>query len=390
MKSSRALRMQTTLGCLSRLVSRSFVSGVVNTKEPCHAQNPHGPPSDQTRLVTAVSGFPKQKTGYNIDHILKGQIGEDAYFVARHVDDWNNNLVDETMPQYLLHPEANRGQASPAKSPSNRANTANTTSSPMVASNAGVQSLRNSSSNSADVIGVADGVGGWRQYGVDPGLFSSHLMKNCERLVKAGYLVSNHPAKLLAQGFREMKECKQQIMGSSTACVMMLSHADLKLYTANIGDSGFLVVRRGEVVHRSQEQQHSFNTPFQLSLPPSEMASDVLSDHPESADRYEFNVEDGDVIMLATDGIFDNVPDSLLVDEISAKVSSPDLVAPSHDELTARLQQCANSIALIARKLSQDPDFLSPFAQNARANGFRMSGGKEDDITVLLAAVRIS
>ena len=27
------------------------------------------------------------------------------------------------------------------------------------------------------MIGVADGVGGWRQYGVDPGLFSSNLMK---------------------------------------------------------------------------------------------------------------------------------------------------------------------------------------------------------------------
>ena len=26
--------------------------------------------------------------------------------------------------------------------------------------------------------------------------------------------------------------------------------SDLKLYTTNIGDSGFLVVRRGEVVHR--------------------------------------------------------------------------------------------------------------------------------------------
>lgn len=270
--------MQTTLGCLSRLVSRSFVSGVVNPKEPssCHAPSPQ--PSDQTRLVTAVSGFPKQKTGYNIDHILKGQIGEDAYFVARHVDDWNSNLVDETMPQYLLHPETHRSNSSPVKSNSHLSNSSSR--------NAGVQSLRNSS-NSADVIGVADGVGGWRQYGVDPGLFSSHLMKNCERLVKAGYLVSNHPAKLLAQGFREMKECKQQIMGSSTACVMMLSHADLKLYTANIGDSGFLVVRRGEVVHRSQEQQHFFNTPFQLSLPPSEMASDVLSDQPESADRYD-------------------------------------------------------------------------------------------------------
>jgi len=55
---------------------------------------------------------------------------------------------------------------------------------------------------------------------------------------------------------------------------------------------------------------------FQLSLPPSEMASDVLSDLPESADRYEFNVQDGDVIIMATDGIFDNVPDAILVAEI--------------------------------------------------------------------------
>ena len=48
-----------------------------------------------------------------------------------------------------------------------------------------------------------------------------------------------------------MQENKQQIIGSSTACLMMLSHTDLKLYTTNIGDSGFLVVRQGEVVHRS-------------------------------------------------------------------------------------------------------------------------------------------
>ena len=47
-----------------------------------------------------------------------------------------------------------------------------------------------------------------------------------------------------------MQESKAQVIGSSTACLMMLSHSDLKLYTPNIGDSGFLVVRRGEVVHR--------------------------------------------------------------------------------------------------------------------------------------------
>jgi hypothetical protein len=51
---------------------------------------------EKARLLTAVSGFPKQKSGYNIDNILKGQIGDDAYFIARHIDDWsgnNNNYI---------------------------------------------------------------------------------------------------------------------------------------------------------------------------------------------------------------------------------------------------------------------------------------------------------
>ena len=113
-----------------------------------------------------------------------------------------------------------------------------------------------------------------------------------------------------------------------------------------------------------------------------EKSSDIISLQSFLFRRYEFNVEDGDVIMLATDGIFDNVPDSLLLEEISAKVTKEDLATS--------LQQCANSIALIAKSLSQDPNFLSPFAKNARDNGFVMSGGKEDDITILLAAVKIS
>ena len=53
------------------------------------------------------------------------------------------------------------------------------------------------------------------------------------------------------------------------------------------------------------------------------MAADVLSDAPESADQYEFSVEDGDVIMLATDGVFDNIPDSILVEEIGILQNGP-------------------------------------------------------------------
>ena len=118
--------------------------------------------------MTAVSGFPKPGSSYNIENILKGQIGDDAYFVARHVDEWSNNDFADSIAAELS------------------ADATTAAIEPVVGTN-------------ADVIGVADGVGGWRAYGVDPGLFSVNLMKCCERLVLAGYFAGNQPAKLLAQ-----------------------------------------------------------------------------------------------------------------------------------------------------------------------------------------------
>jgi len=371
--------MQATIGTLSRIVSRSLVSGVVDRVDTISNKAARDSPttsegsSHHHELTTAVSGFPKSKNGqFNIENILKGQIGDDAYFITRHVDDWNEKTTEakKECADRLLNP-SNISASSLDKK---------TTPSESAAANERIRS------NSADVIGVADGVGGWRSYGVDPGLFSTNLMKSCERLVKAGYFVNDQPAKLLKSGFLEMQQSKRPIIGSSTACVAILNHADGKLYTANIGDSGFLVFRGGRVVHRSHEQQHYFNTPFQLSLPPPNMATEVLSDAPESADRYEFSVKHGDVILLATDGIFDNIPDSVLVKEVGS-LQRGRFDAPN----AAEIQACANSIALIARKLSQDESFLSPFAKNARLSGFsNVVGGKEDDVTVILAAVSLN
>jgi hypothetical protein len=50
--------------------------------------------------------------------------------------------------------------------------------------------------------------------------------------------------------------------GSSTACIMCLNGA--QLMTANLGDSGFLVVRDGNLIFSSPQQQHRFNFPFQV------------------------------------------------------------------------------------------------------------------------------
>lgn len=228
-----------------------------------------------------------------------------------------------------------------------------------------------------DVLGVADGVGGWRTYGIDPSLFSNSLMRTCERLVTLGRFNPRSPSSIIANSYYELLESKEQILGSSTACVVALNKADRKVYTANIGDSGFLVVREGKIVHRSEEQQHYFNTPFQLSLAPPGQSGLVLNDSPESADTSQFSVRDGDLILVGSDGLFDNMPDSMIVAELSKL----------KDFNIESIQRTANSIAFQARRLAFDANYMSPFAFRAQENGIDATGGKPDDVTVLLASV---
>lgn len=86
---------------------------------------------------------------------------------------------------------------------------------------------------------------------------------------------------------------------------------------------------------------------------------------PESADTSTFGVENGDVILLATDGVFDNVPDQLLITEMCKIEGERD---------PTKIQSVANTIAWMARSFAFDGNFLSPFAQSARENGIDAIG----------------
>ncbi|XP_022096292.1 protein phosphatase PTC7 homolog [Acanthaster planci] len=227
-----------------------------------------------------------------------------------------------------------------------------------------------------DVLGVADGVGGWRDYGIDPSQFPSQLMKSCERLVRLGHFNALSPVAIIATSYKELLESKSPCIGSSTACIIIIDNESKTLHSANLGDSGFLVVRGGKVVHRSEEQQHYFNTPFQLSIAPPGLNT-ILSDSPESASSSSVPIKVGDVILMATDGLFDNMPESLILKEIS-KIK---------DQTISSIQSAVSAIAERAREFAYDPNYLSPFAEHARENGMEFLGGKPDDITVLLSAV---
>ena len=299
-------------------------------------------------LSAVVSGFPKTQTNSRFNRELNGQIGEDAYFISQYNN--INGLENEDLSK------KNEKDSS--------------------------ESL---SGNNADVIGVADGVGGWKLFGIDPSKFSRQLMQNCERLVESGQFEATKPTSLLAKAYNEMKKSgKQKVFGSSTACVTMVCHDSGTMYTANMGDSGLFVVRDGTLVHGTEEQTHCFNTPYQLSLPPPEhMEPGTLIDSPNDADVYKFQAQDGDIILLGTDGVFDNVDINVLLELINTikgkKIDSNDL------------QKVCDAIALTAQELSRNENFLSPFARNAIYHGYRdMYGGKEDDISVILALVRMS
>lgn len=254
----------------------------------------------------------------------------------------------------------------------------------------------------ADVMGVADGVGGWRDIGVDPSRFSSHLMRTCKRLVEqelGSALFSNGnnvnrktPIEILSSSYQSLLENKSQsLIGSSTACIIVFNRESNCLHSANLGDSGFVVIRHNKIVHRSQEQTHYFNSPFQMAILPSFNSSirldqheqddfdvsSLFNDSPDLASLSSFNLCEGDFIVVATDGLWDNLSENTLLLEIS-KIKS---------FLLEDLEKAAQSIAKKAIELAFDPDYLSPFALSARNNGINISGGKPDDVTILLARV---
>lgn len=207
-------------------------------------------------------------------------------------------------------------------------------------------------------LGVADGVGGWGELGVDPALYSRMMMAGAKYIAD---ITPSHrePQEIMSESFNHAAD----VQGSSTCCILVLEGNLLK--TANLGDSGFLVIRHGKLVFRSKEQQHSFNFPYQLGT--------GSSDRPEHASCVALNVQPGDLIVMGSDGLFDNLFDEEIV-AIAAMSAEPATIAQL---LARRAFVVANSKTII-----------SPFAKSARSNGYPLAiGGKLDDITVMVGRI---
>ncbi|CAG8755534.1 8920_t:CDS:2, partial [Acaulospora morrowiae] len=163
--------------------------------------------------------------------------------------------------------------------------------------------------DSGVALGVADGVGGWSQMGVDPAYFSWALMDNAARIAKefsaSELALFNAPdgcadildaKQVLSGAFDNLIKSGKVKAGSSTACILSLSKISGILNAATLGDSAYLIIRNGQLYYESPSQQHFFNCPYQLTIVPDHYPNQKLyfKDKPSDAYQASHQLQDGD------------------------------------------------------------------------------------------------
>jgi len=248
--------------------------------------------------------------------------------------------------------------------------------------------------NNLYCLGVADGVGGWSDVGVDPSQFAWELMNQCRSHCEAlGMVGKINPLSVLSQAYHALLRSKKVRAGSSTACITVIDTDTGILQSVNLGDSGYVILRQGKVAYRSAETTHYFNAPYQLAVIPPELEGrGHINNVPEDGTVTTLQLEYGDLVVLGTDGLFDNLFSSDI--ETEAEATCPAdfdklLEKPSNSQpaLKAYTNAFAGALVRRARTKAQDRKAETPFSTEAQKVGLKYKGGKMDDITVVVALV---
>lgn len=138
-----------------------------------------------------------------------------------------------------------------------------------------------------------------------------------------------------------------------------------------MGDSIFKVFKpyfeKYYLAYEAPEGQHKFNCPYQVGY-----NGDNLS---LALELVDFKTEPRDVVVVGTDGLWDNVYDEEIMRELDYGMS---------------IQQIAEDLSRVGYQSSKMEDYKSPFYKKAVHNGLScVRRGKPDDITVIVAKIKI-
>jgi protein phosphatase PTC7 len=266
-----------------------------------------------------------------------------------------------------------------------------------------------------NLLAVFDGVGSWSfEQGIDAAKFSRSLSQAAIDLVTQSQLYSPSatnsdlypaiptPLSILNHCWQSAKD--KSIIGSSTACILTLS-ATNQLQAVNIGDSGFIVLRpmlsnsmsdpalfpmnpgqrqlHYAIIYRSPQQLHWFNCPYQLGIDSAGNSSKF--DSPNDSEQLTVTVQENDLILLATDGLFDNITEEEILSIMNGQIPQNNSNSANISMFT--IEHMVAKLAQRAQQLSMDKSIDSPFGLLAKDNNIMWSGGRKDDITIILSKV---
>ena len=239
---------------------------------------------------------------------------------------------------------------------------------------------------SPTILALADGVSGWEdgKGHFSSGVWSRSMVETLSRLMTE-YKISHAPYHLNKRDIYQILDDTylhtshlmdlQSLEGSSTLVFGMLSGKYLKMIS--IGDSKMYIIRDGEIIKSNAEQMVS-------SLCPQQIGTHTLSKIPsEIAWVDSVKLELGDIIVMCSDGISDNLYDW----EIAHYVDT--LLNLQRDNL----REATNKLLIKAKEIAFDDNIGTPYSEQVNAYNAKkkrnkfVTGGKLDDMSLCIAKV---
>lgn len=241
-------------------------------------------------------------------------------------------------------------------------------------------------------LAVADGVGSWVFHGINPKYFVTELMD----VLSAKYhaldysVIKKHDEEnnsilytIIRDSIAFLNSRTENInIGSCTLAALSLNLKTLHLNTYLMGDAGFMIVRNGQIIYRSVDQLKDFNFPFQMGV-----GKDMPMDHPINGEINQLKLKLWDVIVIGSDGLFDNLFDKKILNIVNFEMSK--VKSNDGNSYTQAAQNIVKMLTIQAKKLGERfENVWTPFGlEIALKFQAYYSGGKNDDTTVIAAII---
>ncbi len=100
---------------------------------------------------------------------------------------------------------------------------------------------------------------------------------------------------------------------------------------------------------------------------------------------FTLPVQEDDILILATDGLSDNLWDEDILDEVARFQSNHSSEEGGRDMLAAGM--LSEALCSRAKRVAKDGEGDTPFGRRATEEGRKWKGGKNDDISVVVAVI---